>query len=578
MAVAVLAMLTVWPVHARRDDWQSGAENRRADYVFMEAQRRKAVGDNDAYFEMVDRAYKLAPEDTYVGAELGLHYILLDRGKEDNLAGRGLELMRRHFDGKPEDYHSALIYGTMCERAGLRDESLRVWDKLHSLNPTKVDISLRLVDALAARPLDSIAQRRVIALLDTLQKSEGESLQITARKVRSRFSLRDTVGAFDDAMRFVKATPRSAESRVYAADLYMMTGDRDKALQFYNQACEVDPSSGLAFYKRAEFYNQIGDSVAYDREVFEALQLPDLELDTKLEILTGYVKELYADSIQQPRIDKLFGSLIDTYPHEASVHDLYSSYLAAIDNYAQAAEQQEYVVDSDPGNLARWTNLVGLYLTVPDYSKALNAARRAMARFPEEGKLCYLAGHATLLGGDPDSARVLVKRSLELIPSTEVVVLSQALTTLGDIEQNAGNVAEAYDAYERAITTDPSNDMAMNNYAYFLACSGGDLEKAVKLSKRSLELDPENTSSLDTYAWIMFKKGDYKEAKMFIDRALEETAAERVSAELLQHAGDIYYMCGEPEDALDFWKQAAKLDPDDKLLQRKISNKAYYFK
>ena len=74
----------------------------------------------------------------------------------------------------------------------------------------------------------------------------------------------------------------------------------------------------------------------------------------------------------------------------------------------------------------------------------------------------------------------------------------------------------------------------------------------------------------------MFKKGDYKEAKSFIDKAMELSKVP--SAELYHHMGDIYFMCGDPERALELWKQAAELDPDDDLLQRKIKHKTYFYK
>ena len=116
----------------------------------------------------------------------------------------------------------------------------------------------------------------------------------------------------------------------------------------------------------------------------------------------------------------------------------------------------------------------------------------------------------------------------------------------------------------------------MNNCAYFMAESGMDLDRAAELSRQSLNIAPDNESSLDTYAWIMFKKSDYKEAKSFIDKALELT--ESPSAELYQHAGDIYFMNGDPDKALEYWEMAAELDPDDALLQKKIKHKTYFFK
>ena len=54
-----------------------------------------------------------------------------------------------------------------------------------------------------------------------------------------------------------------------------------------------------------------------------------------------------------------------------------------------------------------------------------------------------------------------------------------------------------------------------------------------------------------------------------------DEAMEYLSAEVLEHAGDIYYMTGEREQAVKFWTQASKLDADNELLRRKVKQKKY---
>lgn len=576
LSVLLLLMLSAVAAAGARNKskWTESADRRRADYVFLEAQRQLAMDNSDAYYEMLNRAYGLNPTESSVGHDLGFYKLMLAQG-DTAMVRDGLVLLRKHFDLHPDDYYASLLFGTMCERLGLNGQAMGVWERLHEIYPHKNDVSLRLADAYLARQADSTYQNKARGLLNAIQKAEGPQLQLTARKVASYIAAKDTADAIAEVKWLVDATPRSADTRVYAGDLYMSLGDREKALEYYDDACEVDPGSGLAYYKRAGYYHEIGDSAAYDREVFHALGLPDLELDTKLEILTGYVKELYTDSLMQPRINELFSKLVDMYPHEPSVHDLYSSYFVAVKDFRSAAEQQEYVIDTDLHNFDRWRGLMSLYFTAGDYSKATGAGERALELFADNPTLLLLTGEASSLQGDTIRALGYLDRCLA-VDSLDVETASQALTAKGDIKYKSGKVREAIDLYEEAMKTDPSNAMAMNNCAYFMAVEGIDLDRAAELSRKSLAIDPDNESSLDTYAWIMFKKCDYKEARTYIDKALEIT--EKPSAELYQHAGDIYFMCHEPERALEFWKKAAELDPDDRLLQRKIKDKTYYYK
>jgi tetratricopeptide (TPR) repeat protein len=120
--------------------------------------------------------------------------------------------------------------------------------------------------------------------------------------------------------------------------------------------------------------------------------------------------------------------------------------------------------------------------------------------------------------------------------------------------------------------------MALNNYAYFLIENGGDIDKAEKMSKESISSSPDNYTFLDTYAWIMFKKGDYQNAKIYQSSAIEKAEAnDDVSADLYYHYGDILFMTGEPDKALEYWEKALKLEPDNELLAKKVKYKTFFY-
>lgn len=551
--------------------WKAGADARKSDYIFMEAQRFKAVALNDAYYALMKEAYGLSPEETSVAFDLGFYEFVLSGGDE-NMARRGYEMMESHFNADPADYYGSVLFGNASDRMGDREKSLEVWRKLHELYPERTEATIRLADALESRSLDSVKQREAISLLDKVAKAEGPSLPIISRKVSAYINLRDTIAVKTEIRQFIDDTPASPDSRIFAGDVYMAIGEPDSALNFYVDATRVDPGSGVAYYKMAEYYKAAGDSVGYDREVFNALCLPDVDLATKLDILTEYVRNLYDDPQQQPRINDLFTTLIDLYPHEPDVHNLYSSYLAAVGDYASAAQQQEYVLDANPSDLTGWKRAIALYYYVQDYEKAFQTAKRGIEVFPEDFDMYLTAGEAATTLGKYDEAQSLYDNAARS-EKLDILLKAQLLTAQGDLQFKLGNPDRAFELYDSALTVNPLNSMAMNNYAYFLACADRDLEKAEALSKRSLDIQPDNTSSLDTYAWIQFKLRNYAIAKEYIDRTLELSDG-NVSAELLEHAGDIYFMNDLVDDALDFWKDALLLDPENKGLSQKIKRKS----
>lgn len=105
--------------------------------------------------------------------------------------------------------------------------------------------------------------------------------------------------------------------------------------------------------------------------------------------------------------------------------------------------------------------------------------------------------------------------------------------------------------------------------------------KACDYAERALGIEEatdgtQSATTLDTYAWVLFKLKDYAKARETIDQALEADD-DGGNGEILEHAGDIYFMTGNPADALEFWKQALELDPDNELLQRKVKHKTFFF-
>jgi tetratricopeptide (TPR) repeat protein len=197
--------------------------------------------------------------------------------------------------------------------------------------------------------------------------------------------------------------------------------------------------------------------------------------------------------------------------------------------------------------------------------------------------------------------------------------VSNLICTLADNYYMLDSLDTAFKYYEEAISLDNENYSAYNNAGYFLADSGYDLDKAIRYTHYAVLSEPNNYTYLDSYAWAYFKRKEYDKAKENIDLALracdyfgdndsvlvvddsaqadnvqyveansdddddDEEVIEvieqpQVTPDVLSHAGDIYFMCGEPDKALEFWRAASELKPEDELLARKVKFKTYFYK
>ena len=134
-------------------------------------------------------------------------------------------------------------------------------------------------------------------------------------------------------------------------------------------------------------------------------------------------------------------------------------------------------------------------------------------------------------------------------------------------------MTEAYNAYDSALVYNPSNIGALNNYAYYLSVERRELDKAEEMSYKTVKADPGNATYLDTYAWILFEKGNYAEARIYIDDAMKSDGEK--SDVIVEHCVDIYYMTGYVNGALKYWQEALDMGSESKTLKEKIKKKKY---
>ena len=550
----------------------------KADYIYLEALRAKSQGNYDAAYALLSRAIELNPSDKETGLELSNFLLLLASDPSDTTGlAEGIARLRDYWNANPSDYYTGVKYGLLAQRMLDRDEAIRVWNTLHDIYPDKVEVAFQLADALSQGG-DNTDRSRAIAIYDSIEAVEGPSLALSSNKIQLYFNENDTAAVLSEADRLRQASPANAEFQVFSGKVYAMFGRGDEALAFFDRACELDPSSGLAYYSKAEYYNSINDSVGYDREVFNALRQNSLDVDTKLSILRGYIQEMYTDSLQQPRIRQLFDTLIVQHPLEHDIHDYYARYLIVTHDYEGAAEQEEQTLGLNPADPEGWEMLSSLYLQTDNLDKAKDAITRSLHYYPDNPRQHLVLGSIYGMRGDNDSCMVQLDKALALTPAEDAELISRIYTSMGDNMYQQQLPDSSYVYYTKAIAYDPTNTLALNNCAYHMACEGKDLDEALRMIETVMKSEADNPTSLDTYAWVLFKRKDYAKAREAIDLTLELTGEDDMSADVLEHAGDIYFMDGEPDKALDFWKEALKLAPDNELLQRKVKNKSYYFK
>lgn len=573
LCVAILLLLTVLPFADKlmASDRKAISEDDRvkAEYIFLEAEKQRNMGRDDAFHHLLQYAHSLDPENSAIAYYLGYSRLMKSNlSVSDSLFSSSLRMMRKHVDAHPEDKYEAMLYANGNMIANQVQEGLRVLKIQAERNPHNVEVQLSIADAYAR--LEDY--RNAIAAYDSVQQWQGQSVQLSARKVRAYQALNDSVGAIGEMRSLLATAPRNVDYNLAMGNMMLMFGERDSALTYYDKAQQYEPENGATYLAKAQFYNAIGDSVNYDQQTYQALVSKDLDVASKVEVLADYARHLLVAKDSSARTENLFKVLIEQHPNEPQIRMLFSDYLAAKDDMKGAAEQMDYAVNLDPTDAQAWNRLLVLNIISENYEAAIAAGDRAIELNPNDIELYGYIAPAYYNIKQYDKAIEVYKKALAAVDSTDTEHRSMFLGGMGDAKFSMGDTIGAFALYDQAIEIDPNNVSILNNYAYFLTLCNRDLDKAERMSAKTVQAEPQNATFLDTYAWVFYKRKEYTMAQLYIEMAIKNER--RPSSDIYDHYGDILLAVGNKQEALKQWKKALELDAGNKELLEKVEKLA----
>lgn len=610
VSVAVVPLLLSSP--APRST-RSEADLRKADYIYLETSKAYNEGRFDDYVMLMRRANALSPDDPYIAADLA--EIEMQISRDSLLIENAYRNLRRRFDVSPTQiaYYTPYIKAAMA--LNRIDDQVDAWALLDSLMPDRNDPAMHEAIALMQRytlKVDSNDFNRAMSIFNRLEQAMGPSVDIATRQIQAYLLRKDTTAAEAVATRLAKSAPKDVRTNIVVGSIYDIINRPDSAIAYFNRAAAADTTDGTVDLARADFYRNHNDSTEYNAAVYRALRSQNLEVEPKFNLLVDYIRKQYADSANWKQIDDMFQGLEEVNPGEARIHMLYGEFKALQGLQEEAVEQFSYSIDLDPTARDTWSDLVQTLVEMKDNDHLLEICRRGLDHFPGDLQFITL-GSVALAEKENYQGALNLLDSIGDYNDFQPKAASELHRIRGDYFERMGLRDSSYAEYEKAIAADAGNYMAMNNAAYFMSLDSIDLDKAKLYAEIATESEPNSVTYLDTYAWVMFRRGQYPEAKEIIDRALamyndsvpadtiaaevpgeeaEETPAEpdsvsvdeiiesvemmepqEPSAEVFDHAGDIYFMCGDVDKAVKYWKEAQALEPENKLFKQKIKHR-----
>lgn len=542
---------------------QSEADHRKFNYFFLEGLNLKAAGKFDAAYDAFTHCLAIDSTASAVLYELSSFYAQLDRPDQS------LDMLRRAVANSSGNFTYRMALATMNRNLGMFGEAVEEYEKLVKDFPAKPELNYYLADALTQE--GEIG--KAIDAYNALESSIGMNEALSMQKYKLYSTLEQSTEAFGEVEKLAAKFPMEARYPIILGDLHLEKNDTVKALEYYKKAYAIDPKSPYYIVSMANYYEAVGNKEGAETQIRSALVNDKLDVETKVGILSRYILKLQQTKKGTDSANILFQALLEQHPEDTDLKQMYGGLLIAQGKSDEARFQFQLITEIEPENTAAWQQLLNLALKAEDIPEVIRICTRCQELFPDAPEYFFYLGIAYYQQQKYQEALGAYYEGLKVIPAENVGLKSDFYGQIGDIYYQMKKMEEAYKSYDEALKYNDKNIVVLNNYSYFLSLEKKDLGKAERMSAQCVKLEPDNATYLDTYAWIFFVQGNYTLAKAYIESALAKDTTN--SAELVNHYGDILFMIGDKEKALEQWKKAKELGKESEILDRKIAEKNY---
>jgi tetratricopeptide (TPR) repeat protein len=412
--------------------------------------------------------------------------------------------------------------------------------------------------------------KKAYETLESLEANWGISPEISMQKVELLLKQKKGEEAVNEVQKLIAEEPSNPDYKEKLASLYDRLGKKEKAKEVYEQLIADAPNNAKLLMQSSTYYLRNNDTVGFQKVIKKIVSNPKIDKEIRMSMLLPLI-ELNKDSLYiQNEILPMVKSMKMEDEKDSETNKLYADILYSAGQYKEAANAYSKYLETDRSKFAVWFNLMLCHSSLNQLDSVISVAESSFDYFPNNAFTHYFKGTAHYQKKEFKSSISSLQSAIELEPNRDLK--AQIFSMMGDAHHSLEEYQEADKNFDASLRI-KEDASTLNNYAYYLSLRNERLEDALKMSGRSLQLMPDTKVFLDTYGWILYKQGNYKKAKGYIEKAIEGEG----DADVLEHLGDIYYKLNEPQKAQDYWQRAKKVGGGGSdQLDKKIQNGTLY--
>ena len=375
------------------------------------------------------------------------------------------------------------------------------------------DEALKLADAIIAKdPKDLFARTLKVELLDQIGGAQNLN---TASVV---------------AAELAKEAPSNSRMQMLAGQTLLLKGSPDQAFKFFEEAAKADvraPGPQLAL---ARMEAQRKNYPAVLQHADKALALRPNDPNASLFRVVGLTgthayaqAKTEAEKLAQvtkdaPQVEMQLGLIALGQGRYSEAEDYFRKLyqegstdlqpLAGLVNTYEAEHQPDRALQlmqteagKAPDSAGKAALLAATEEAAGKTDLALADLQKLAAQSPKSAEVQVRIAQLQIKHGHAEQALQAFERAQQLAPDAKGLDLP-----IGNLQDQLGRKSEALASYRKALTKTPDDPLVLNNLAFLLTETGGNLNEAQQMVSTAIRKAPNSPQLQDTLAWVEIKQ------------------------------------------------------------------------
>ena len=362
--------------------------------------------------------------------------------------------------------------------------------------------------------------------------------------------------------------PLSLADKERVGDIYLASGNRDKALPLYEEVKEAVKENHVLNSKLTMLKNVTGE-------------LTQEQLDSVLPFV-------HVRSVQEGAAQAMYDMAYLLYIEQSSTSTrLFSNMALALDGrrfdarllladslvqagrYHEAIEHLSSIDENHPSYLETQRYIADLMAQMDDMEGARRLLNALFLKYNDVDSLIQI-GDLYRQEENYKSALKIYNKAANFMGSEIPEEYWYLLYARGMASEREGNWKSAEADLKAALVYRPNHPYLLNYLGYGWAEQGLELEQSLELIKRALQMRPEDGYITDSLGWVYFMQGQFEQAVPNLEAAVELLPYDST---INDHLGDAYWKVGRTTEARFQWERAvnyATSEDDIAPIERKL--------